>query len=125
MKNKVKKVISDKLGIDVKVIKSNTLLSTLDCDDLILAEVLVELEDTFNVCLFGGDFPDFKTVGDLMDKLTKLGVKEEVTPANGEWWMIEHYRSETVALYKGGLFFLSTPVKVDDVKLLYKMVREG
>jgi acyl carrier protein len=73
--NEVKSVFSSVAKIDSSRITPETSLADdLDIDSLTLIEVIVALEDRFDVLVPDDEWQRFSTVGDIVDHLESVGV---------------------------------------------------
>jgi acyl carrier protein len=64
---KVKEILMEELGLEDTIKLSNNLKDDLDADSLDLAEVVINLEDVFEIEIPEEDYPKFKTVKDIVD----------------------------------------------------------
>ncbi len=73
--DKVKKLLADQLNIDAsKITESSKVIDDLGADSLDVVEMLMTLEDEFNVTVTDDESVNLKTVGDivkLIDSKTK------------------------------------------------------
>ncbi|MCD2136638.1 MULTISPECIES: acyl carrier protein [Salinicoccus] len=71
--DKVKDIIVDKLGIDEdKVTKDASFKDDLGADSLDIAELVMELEDEFEMEIPDEEAEKIQTVGDALDYIDKL-----------------------------------------------------
>ncbi|MFC3419721.1 acyl carrier protein [Salinicoccus hispanicus] len=74
--DKVKDIIVDKLGIDEeKVTRDASFKDDLGADSLDIAELVMELEDEFEMEIPDEEAEKIKTVGDALDYIDKLEAK--------------------------------------------------
>lgn len=72
MFEKVKAIIVDQLSIsDEDMITVNTTLEDLGADSLDMVEVIMAIEDEFDVQIKDEDLESLKCVGDLIDYINK------------------------------------------------------
>ncbi len=64
---KVKEILMEELGLEDTIKLSDNLKDDLDADSLDLAEVVINLEDVFEIEIPEEDYPKFKTVKDIVD----------------------------------------------------------
>ncbi len=65
--DKVKEILAKQLGIDASKIKEDTNIATdLGADSLDLVEILMSLEEEFNISIPDEVIPEIKTVADLV-----------------------------------------------------------
>lgn len=64
---KLKEIIVDQLGVDVDSITADTALEDLGADSLDLVELVMTLEDEFNIQIEDDAMDSLKTVGDVLD----------------------------------------------------------
>ncbi|MEF9986816.1 MAG: phosphopantetheine-binding protein [Bacteroidales bacterium] len=65
---KINIVLADEFEVDASIITPNAqLMSTLDLDSLDLVDIVVLVEQNFNVTLVGSDFINIKTFQDFYD----------------------------------------------------------
>ena len=64
---KLKEIIVDQLGVDVDSITADTALEDLGADSLDLVELVMTLEDEFNIQIEDDAKDSLKTVGDVLD----------------------------------------------------------
>lgn len=66
--NKVKEIIIDQLGLDpdTQVTMETSLVSDLEADSLDAVEVIMAIEDEFDVEIPDEDAEDFKNIGDIV-----------------------------------------------------------
>lgn len=69
---KVKKIISEKLGIEEeKVVEEAKLIDDLGADSLDLVDLIMDLENEFNVKVDDSDIEKISTVGEVVDYISK------------------------------------------------------
>ncbi|WP_020008679.1 acyl carrier protein [Salinicoccus albus] len=74
--DKVKDIIVDKLGIDEeKITKEASFKDDLGADSLDIAELVMELEDEFEMEIPDEEAEKINTVGDALDYIDKLEAK--------------------------------------------------
>ncbi|MCG1008696.1 acyl carrier protein [Salinicoccus sp. ID82-1] len=74
--DKVKDIIVDKLGIDEeKVTRDASFKDDLGADSLDIAELVMELEDEFEMEIPDEEAEKINTVGDALDYIDKLDAK--------------------------------------------------
>jgi acyl carrier protein len=72
MFEKVKEIIVDQLSIsDADMITAETTLEDLGADSLDLVEVIMAIEDEFDVQIKDEDLESIKSVGDLINYISK------------------------------------------------------
>ncbi len=72
MFEKVKAIIIDQLSItDEDMITAETTLEDLGADSLDMVEVIMAIEDEFDVQIKDEDLESLKSVGDLIDYISK------------------------------------------------------
>ncbi len=69
MFEKVKKIIAEQLGLDEKEIKINTSFEDLGVDSLDLFQIIIELEEEFNIQI--EDAESIKTIEDAINYIEK------------------------------------------------------
>ena len=68
MIDKVKNILSDKLGLDINTIKDDTsIIDDLGADSLDVVEIIMEIEDQFGITVPDDDVTTLKTVRDISD----------------------------------------------------------
>lgn len=63
---KVKEILVEELGLDDEVKLTDNLKDDLDADSLDLAEVVINLEEAFDIEIPEEDYPKFVTVKDIV-----------------------------------------------------------
>ncbi len=64
---RLKSIIADQLGVDENTITEDTSLEDLGTDSLALVELVMSVEEEFNIEIADEDLETFKTVGDVLD----------------------------------------------------------
>ena len=64
---KVKEILVEELGLDEEVNLTDNLKDDLDADSLDLAEVVINLEEAFDIEIPEEDYPKFVTVKDIVE----------------------------------------------------------
>jgi len=64
---KLATIISDQLSINDVTITEDTTLEDLGADSLALVELVMSVEEEFNIQIEDEDMEKFKTVGDVLD----------------------------------------------------------
>ena len=65
--NKIKSIVADKLSINASDITADTTLEDLGADSLDVVEVIMALEDEFDIEISDEVAENISTVGDLVD----------------------------------------------------------
>ncbi|BEP29408.1 acyl carrier protein [Helicovermis profundi] len=67
MFNKVKEIIIEQLGVDegVEIIETTSLMGDLEADSLDAVEIIMALEDEFDIEIPDEDAEKFKNIGDI------------------------------------------------------------
>lgn len=73
--NKIKSIVADKLSINASDITADTTLEDLGADSLDVVEVIMALEDEFDIEISDEVAENISTVGDLVDYI-KANVEE-------------------------------------------------
>ncbi|MCT4661668.1 MAG: acyl carrier protein [Tissierellales bacterium] len=72
MLEKVKEILVDELGVEEEeVTLEASIVDDLDADSLDMAQVVMALEDEFDVKVANEDLPNIKTVKDIVDYIEK------------------------------------------------------
>ncbi len=72
LENKVKKIIVDQLGVTEEEVKSeSTFIDDLGADSLDMVEMVMALEEEFNIEIPDEDAEKIKTVKDAVDYISK------------------------------------------------------
>lgn len=83
IEQRVKLLISDKLGVDLEEVTNDSLLGDhLGADSLDTVEVIMELEKDFNIQISDDIAEDLKTVKQHIDIVEKLCANEIITYVN-------------------------------------------
>lgn len=76
MFEKMKSIISEQLGVDENNIELETSFKDdLDADSLDLFELVMAIEDAFNVEILADDVAELHTVEDVIDYLREQGIE--------------------------------------------------
>lgn len=76
MFEKMRDIISEQLNVDISNVELTTSFKDdLDADSLDLFELVMAIEDAFNVEIPADDVSDLNTVEDVMEYLKSLGVE--------------------------------------------------
>ena len=67
--DELKKIISDKMDIDVSEITEDSTLEDLKIDSLDAVEIIMDIEDKYDIAIDSID--DIKTVGDIVKEVEK------------------------------------------------------
>lgn len=69
--NKVKEIVAEQLGVDQELLKDNTSLKDdLNADSLDLFQIIMSLEEEFNIEIPTEDTESIATIGDIEKYLT-------------------------------------------------------
>lgn len=68
---KLRGIIADQLGIDEATVTEDTTLEDLGADSLALVELVMSVEEEFEIEIQDEDMEKFKTVGDVLDYIEK------------------------------------------------------
>jgi acyl carrier protein len=79
--NKIIEIIAQTLGKNKEEIKLETTFESLGCDDLDNVEIIMEVENIFNIKIADEDAESLKTVNDLVSYVEK---KLHPEPESGE-----------------------------------------
>lgn len=72
MLEQVKEILVDELGVEEEeVTLEASIVDDLDADSLDMAQVVMALEDEFDVKVANEDLPNIKTVKDIIDYIEK------------------------------------------------------
>lgn len=72
MEKKIIEMIADKLNIDISTIKlESNFVTDLNADSLDILEMLMSLEEEFNVVVKDEDVATIKTVNDIIEYIKK------------------------------------------------------
>jgi len=70
--NKVKEIVAEQLGVDVSVLKEETSLKDdLNADSLDLFQIIMSLEEEFDIEIPTEDTENIATIGDIKSYLSK------------------------------------------------------
>jgi acyl carrier protein len=70
--NKVKEIVAEQLGVDLAILKENTSLKDdLNADSLDLFQIIMSLEEEFNIEIPTEDTENIATIGDIEKYLAK------------------------------------------------------
>lgn len=75
--DKVKEIISDKLGINEDEITMDTLFEDLGADSLDIVELIMAIEEEYDVQVSDSEAEKAKTVGDVVKYINTLVGEEE------------------------------------------------
>lgn len=64
---KLSGIIADQLGIEQNIITEDTTLEDLGADSLALVELVMSVEEEFDIEIQDEDMEKFKSVGDVLD----------------------------------------------------------
>ena len=64
---KLTTIIADQLGIDENIVSEDTTLEDLGADSLALVELVMSVEEEFDIQIEDEQMENFKTVGDVLD----------------------------------------------------------
>ncbi len=64
---KLSSIIADQLGIEQDIITEDTTLEDLGADSLALVELVMSVEEEFDIEIQDEDMEKFKSVGDVLD----------------------------------------------------------
>ena len=62
----VKKILTEQLGVDENAITEDTAIEELGADSLDLVEIVMTIEEEFDVKIDDGSIEDLKKVGDII-----------------------------------------------------------
>lgn len=68
---KLRGIIADQLSIDESTITEDTTLEDLGADSLALVELVMSVEEEFEIEIQDEEMENFKTVGDVLDYIEK------------------------------------------------------
>jgi acyl carrier protein len=69
------KLLSQFIKIDIEITESQHLLRDLELDSVMVMELMMELEDHFDISIPLNSLPDVNTVSDLAAEITKLKIQ--------------------------------------------------
>ena len=67
----IKKILSEQLGVDEDSITETTSVEELGADSLDLVEIVMAIEEEYNIQIDDGAVEDLKTVGDILAYISK------------------------------------------------------
>jgi acyl carrier protein len=76
----IRKSMANILRIPVTRIEDNAVLTDLVTDSFALIDMVIELQDEYDVVLVQNDLKDVKTVGDLLAAIQRVSATEKDTP---------------------------------------------
>lgn len=65
-------LLKDFTNTDIEIVESHHIMNDLDLDSVKVMELLMELEDHFDISIPLNSLPDVNTVGDLALEISKL-----------------------------------------------------
>ena len=68
---KLKRILSEQLGIDESTITIDTTIEDLGADSLDLVEAIMNIEEEFGVTIDDSEIENLKTVGDFLNYISK------------------------------------------------------
>jgi acyl carrier protein len=78
LKERIKEIIAEELMAEKEAVTDDAhLREDLGADSLDLVELLMRFEDEFDIQIPEEEAEGIKTVGDIIKKFEKLGIKEE------------------------------------------------
>ena len=75
MLEKVKEIVAEGLDVNAAALTEETTFESLGADSLDLFELVMALEDEYNVEIPAEELTDLNTVGDVIDYLKNKGVE--------------------------------------------------
>lgn len=69
--DRLRQILSEQLGINPLEINTDTTIEDLGVDSLDMVEALMNIEEEFEIEIDTDEAENFKTVGDLLDYITK------------------------------------------------------
>ena len=69
------KLLSQFIKIDIEINESQHLMRDLELDSVMVMELLMELEDHFDISIPLNSLPDVNTVSDLAAEISKLKIQ--------------------------------------------------
>ena len=69
------KLLSQFIKIDIEITESQHLMRDLELDSVMVMELMMELEDHFDISIPLNSLPDVNTVSDLAAEITKLKIQ--------------------------------------------------
>lgn len=80
VKNKVRSIIAEQLGIEIEKVKEEASLEKdFNADSLDAVEILMELEEAFEVSISDEDARKFATVNEIVEYITNETEKKKVS----------------------------------------------
>jgi acyl carrier protein len=76
IEEKVKEIIAEIMAIDTNVINADSTMVGLNADSLDVIQLIMEMEDVFDIDLPDAEFEPLKTVGDIVGYVDKK-IKEK------------------------------------------------
>ena len=72
MKDKIKEIIAEILDLEVEAIKDDaSILDELGADSIAIMEIVMELEEEFDIEVATEEIPNMKTVNDIVNFINK------------------------------------------------------
>ncbi len=69
--DKLKRILSEQLGIDEETITPETTIEDLGADSLDLVEAVMNIEEEFNIDIDDNEIENLKTVKDFLDYISQ------------------------------------------------------
>ena len=69
------KLLSQFIKIDIEITESQHLMRDLELDSVMVMELMMELEDHFDISIPLNSLPDVNTVSDLAAEISKLKIQ--------------------------------------------------
>ncbi len=66
IENKVKKIVADQLEVDISKLTKETTFEDIDADSLDIVELVMALEEEFDLEISDQEIENIKTVGDVV-----------------------------------------------------------
>ncbi len=66
IENKVKKIVADQLEVDISKLTKETTFEDIDADSLDIVELVMALEEEFDLEISDQEIENIKTVGDVI-----------------------------------------------------------
>ena len=80
-KDKIKSIIAEQLGVKVEeAIPTASFIDDLGADSLDLVEIILEIENAYNIDIDDSELDNLKSVQDIIDEVT--GIKPRTIPNN-------------------------------------------
>lgn len=70
--DKIREIISDKLGVDIEDISMNTSFEDLGADSLDIVELIMAIEEEYDIQVSDEEAEKAKTVGDVVNYINTL-----------------------------------------------------